>query len=73
MHAAHTHAQKVVHNLPTPALAGRRLKCIYGNVGLIVLLSQLRILRPKVFKALPWQQVLSDSLPNLPVCRSCLG
>ena len=29
-------------------------------ISLIALLSKLRILRPKVFKALPWQQVLSS-------------
>ena len=36
MHAhTHTHARKGFNNLPTPALAGRRLKCNCSNIGLI--------------------------------------
>ena len=45
--------QKLIHNLPTLALAIGRLKCNCDNISLIAPLSQLRILRPKVFKVLP--------------------
>ena len=43
----HMHAWKMFNNLPTPALAGGRLKCNCGNIDLIAPLFQLRSLRPK--------------------------